>query len=91
MLRKHIGQENYGRVNVDEHGEECRMDIDGERCSTKVGCEMMESPLDTMSMADMFRMSMDVMMVAYAEGNFEEAYEERDKLVEIVRKATGGQ
>jgi hypothetical protein len=42
VLRKHIGQENYGRVNEDEHGEECRMDIDGERCSTKVGCEMME-------------------------------------------------
>ena len=76
---------------MNEHGEEYRMDIDGDRCSTKVGCEMMESPLDTMSMADMFRMSMDVMMVAYAEGNFEEAYEERDKLVEIVRKATGGQ
>ena len=41
MLRKHIGQENYGRVNGDEHGEECRMDIDGDRCSTKVGCEIM--------------------------------------------------
>ena len=78
-------------LRKNEYGRTCRMDIDGERCSTKVGCEIMESPLDTMSMADMFRISMDVMMVAYAEGNFEEAYEERDKLVEIVRKATGGQ